>query len=285
MKIGLMFTNTGAFTDPELMAHLAATADRCGIESMWTIEHVVIPQGFQTPYPYSRDGKFPGGEMTPILDPLVPLSFCAAITSKLRFGTAVMILPQRHPIYVAKELATIDVMSNGRVMLGVGSGWLKEEFEAVQIDFRTRGARTDEAIAAIRALWRDDPSTFEGRHFKFRQMRSFPKPVQKGGIPIHIGGHSPAAVRRAARVGDGFFPAPGNLNVLKELFTKVREECSKIGRNPAEIELSAAGRLTPDLIKTFQDMGVSRAMTMVPGADRDSISRGLEKIGNELVNL
>ncbi len=285
MKIGLMFTNTGAFTDPELMAHLAATADRCGIESMWTIEHVVIPQGFQTPYPYSRDGKFPGGEMAPILDPLVPLSFCAAITSKLRFGTAVMILPQRHPIYVAKELATIDVMSNGRVMLGVGSGWLKEEFEAVQIDFRTRGARTDEAIAAIRALWRDDPSTFEGRHFKFRQMRSFPKPVQKGGIPIHIGGHSPAAVRRAARVGDGFFPAPGNLNVLKELFTKVREECSKIGRNPAEIELSAAGRLTPDLIKTFQDMGVSRAMTMVPGADRDSISRGLEKIGNELVNL
>jgi probable F420-dependent oxidoreductase len=285
MKIGLMFTNAGAFAQPELLAHLATTADRCGIESMWTIEHVVIPQGFQTPYPYSRDGKLPGGDTGAILDPLVPLSFCAGMTAKLKFGTAVMILPQRHPIYVAKELATIDVMSGGRVMLGVGSGWLKEEFETLQIDFHSRGARTDEAIAAIRALWRDDPSTFEGKHFKLRQMRSFPKPLQKGGIPIHIGGHSPAAVRRAARLGDGFFPAPGNLNVLKDLFAKVREECAKIGRNPAAVELSAAGRLTPDLIKTFQDMGVARAMTIVPGADRESITRGLEKIGNELVPL
>jgi probable F420-dependent oxidoreductase len=285
MKIGLMFTNTGAFSEPDMIAHLATTAEQCGIESMWTIEHVVIPQGFQTPYPYSRDGKFPGGETAPILDPLIPLSFCAALTSRLKFGTAVMILPQRHPIYVAKELATIDVMSGGRALLGVGSGWLKEEFAALQLDFHARGGRTDEAIGAIRSLWRNDPSTFEGKHFKFREMRSFPKPTQQGGIPIHIGGHSPAAVRRAARLGDGFFPAPGNLNVLKDLFAKVKEECQKIGRNPAEIELSAAGRLTPDLIKTFQDMGVSRAMTIVPGSDRDSVSRGLEKIGQELVSL
>jgi hypothetical protein len=109
--------------------------------------------------------------------------------------------------------------------------------------------------------------------------------LQKGGIPIHVGGHSPAAVRRAARFGDGFFPAPGNLNVLKDLFGKVREECKKIGRNPAEVELSAAGRLTPDLIKTFQDMGVSRAMTLPPGADKDKLSQGLEKLGNEIAKL
>ena len=285
MKIGLMFTNTGAFSQPELIAHLATTADRCGIESMWTIEHVAIPQGFQTPYPYSRDGKFPGGETASILDPLIPLGFCASVTSKLRFGTAVMILPQRHPLYVAKECATIDVLSGGRMMLGIGSGWLKEEFAALQLDFKERGLRTDEAIGAIRALWRDDPSSFHGKHFNFDALRSFPKPVQKGGIPIHVGGHSPAAVRRAARFGDGFFPAPGNLNVLKDLFRKVREECAKIGRNPAEVELSAAGRLTPDLIKTFQDMGVSRAMTLPPGGDKDSLSRGLEKLGNELVKL
>jgi probable F420-dependent oxidoreductase len=285
MKIGLMFTNTGALSEPDLIAHLATTAEQCGLESMWTIEHVVIPQGFQTPYPYARDGKFPGGETAPILDPLIPLSFCASITSRLRFGTAVMILPQRHPLYVAKELATLDVLSGGRAMLGIGSGWLKEEFEALQINFKERGARTDEAIGAIRALWRDDPSTFAGKHFNFRELKSFPKPMQKRGIPIHVGGHSPAAVRRAARLGDGFFPAPGNLNVLKDLFGKVREECGKIGRNPAEIELSAAGRLTPDLIKTFQDMGVARAMTIPPGADRDSLSRGLEKLGNDLAHL
>jgi probable F420-dependent oxidoreductase len=285
MKVGLMFTNTGALSQPDLIAHLATTSEQCGIESMWTIEHVVIPQGFQTPYPYSRDGKFPGGETAPILDPLIPLSFCASMTSRLRFGTAVMILPQRHPIYVAKELSTLDVLSGGRMMLGIGSGWLKEEFAALQIDFKARGARTDEAIMAMRALWRDNPSTFEGKHFHFRQMMSFPKPLQKGGIPIHVGGHSPAAVRRAARLGDGFFPAPGNLNVLKQLFADLRAECERIGRNPAEIELSAAGKLTPDLIKTFQDMGVMRAMTIPPGADRDSLSRGLEKLGNEIVKL
>jgi probable F420-dependent oxidoreductase len=285
MKIGLMFTNTGALSQPDLIAHLATTADQCGIESMWTIEHVAIPQGFQTPYPYARDGKFPGGETAPILDPFIPLSFCASITKKLKFATAVVILPQRHPIYVAKELATLDVLSGGRVMFGIGSGWLKEEFAALQLDFKERGARTDESIAAIRALWRDDPATFEGKHFNFRAMKSFPKPLQKGGIPIHVGGHSPAAVRRAAHLGDGFFPAPGNLNVLKDLFGKLREECAKIGRNPAEIELSAAGRLTPDLIKTFQDMGVARAMTIPPGGDRDSLSRGLEKLGNDLAHL
>ena len=285
MKIGLMFTNTGALSQPDLIAHLATTSDQCGIESMWTIEHVAIPQGFQTPYPYSRDGKFPGGETAPILDPLIPLSFCASITKKLKFATAVVILPQRHPIYIAKQLATLDVLSGGRVMFGIGSGWLKEEFAALQLDFKERGARTDESIAAIRALWRDDPATFQGKHFNFRGMKSFPNPLQKDGIPIHVGGHSPAAVRRAARLGDGFFPAPGNLNVLKDLFGKLREECAKIGRNPAEIELSAAGRLTPDLIKTFQDMGVSRAMTIPPGGDRDSLSRGLEKLGNELAHL
>jgi probable F420-dependent oxidoreductase len=196
-----------------------------------------------------------------------------------------MILPQRHPLYVAKELATLDVLSGGRAMLGIGSGWLKEEFAALQIDFKDRGARTDEAVGAIRALWCNDPSSFEGKHFNFHALKSFPKPIQKGGIPIHVGGHSPAAVRRAARLGDGFFPAPGNLNVLKDLFGKVREECAKIGRNPAEIELSAAGRLTPDLIKTFQDMGVARAMTIPPGGDRDSLSRGLEKLGNDLAHL
>ena len=283
MKIGLMFSNTGALVQPELLAHLVTTAEKCGIESVWTIEHVVIPQGFQTPYPYSRDGKLPGGENAPILDPLLPIAFAAALTSSIRFGTGVIILPQRHPLYIAKQAATLDVVSGGRLMLGIGSGWLTEEFQALQIEFSSRGARTDEAIQAIRAIWRDDPASFKGKHFNFDPIRSFPKPLQKSGVPIHVGGHSKAAVRRAARFGDGFFPAPGNLATLRELFDAVRAECSKIGRSPAEVELSAGGRLTLDLIKQFQDMGVSRAMTIPPGADRDGITRGLEKLGNEII--
>src|SRR6266446_1291972 len=141
MKIGLMFANSGPFSSPDLYAHYAQTAEKCGIESLWSVEHVVIPENFKTPYPYSRDGKIPGGSQVPISDPLIPLAFAAALTTKLKLGTGVMILPQRHPIYVAKEIATLDVLSKGRVLLGIGSGWLEEEFDSLGIDFHERGAR------------------------------------------------------------------------------------------------------------------------------------------------
>jgi probable F420-dependent oxidoreductase len=151
MKFGLMFVNSGPFSNHDLLAHLAQTAERCGFESLWTVEHVVIPKDYQSPYPYSKSGKIPGGEDVPIPDPLLPLSFAAALTKTIRLATGVVILPQRHPLYLAKEIATLDLLSGGRVLLGVGSGWLKEEFDALGLDFHTRGARTDEAIQAMRA--------------------------------------------------------------------------------------------------------------------------------------
>jgi len=163
MKIGLMFITSGPFSDPDLFAHLVTTAERCGVESIWSVEHVVIPANYKSPYPYSASGKIPGGEDVPIPDPLAPLAFAAAISTKIRLGTGVIILPQRHPVYLAKEVATIDVLSKGRMMLGIGSGWLKEEFDAVGVDFHQRGARTDESILAMRALWRDNLSTFHGK--------------------------------------------------------------------------------------------------------------------------
>src|SRR5499427_4629172 len=183
MKLGLMFANSGPFANPQLMAHLAQAAERFGFESIWTVEHVVIPQDYQSPYPYSPSGKIPGSEDVPIPDPLLPLAYAAAITKTLRLGTGVMILPQRHPLYVAKEVATLDVISGGRAMLGIGSGWCAEEFTALGLDFHQRGKRTDEAIEALRVLWREDPSTFGGTHFNFERIRSFPKPVQSGGVP------------------------------------------------------------------------------------------------------
>jgi probable F420-dependent oxidoreductase len=283
MKFGLMFVNAGPFSNPDLLAHLAVTAENCGFESLWTVEHVVIPKGYQSPYPYSKDGKIPGGEDVAIPDPLLPLGFVAALTKKIRLATGVMILPQRHPLYVAKELATLDLLSGGRTILGIGSGWLKEEFDALGLDFHERGARTDEAIQALRACWCDSPSNFKGKHFNFGPLMSFPKPAQTNGVPVHIGGHSPAAARRAGRHGDGFFPALSDPPKLKELFAVMREAADKSGRDANQIELSCIGRSNADAIKPLADVGIARVIFAPPGFDKDALSRGLEKIGNEVI--
>jgi probable F420-dependent oxidoreductase len=283
MKFGLMFVNSGPFSNPDLLAHLAQTAEQCGVESLWTVEHVVIPKGYQSPYPYSKDGKIPGGEDIAIPDPLLPLSFAAAVTKKIKLATGVVILPQRHPLYVAKELATLDVLSGGRMILGIGSGWLKEEFDALGLDFHARGARTDEAVHSMRALWRDNPSSFHGRHFNFGPVLSFPKPVQKNGIPIHVGGHSPAAAKRAGRLGDGFFPALSDIPKLKELFAIMRENAQQAGRDASTIELSCMSRANADTVKAFQDIGIARVVVAPPAFDKDGLTRGLEKLGNDVI--
>ncbi|MBF6561423.1 MAG: LLM class F420-dependent oxidoreductase [Candidatus Binataceae bacterium] len=283
MKVGLMFVNSGPFSQPELLAQLAVSAEQCGVESLWTVEHVVIPQGYQSPYPYAKDGKIPGGEDVAIPDPLLPLSYVAALTTKVKLATGVMILPQRNPLYVAKEMATLDLLSHGRTILGIGSGWLKEEFDALGLDFHVRGARTDEAIEALRAVWNDNPSSFHGKHFNFGPLMSFPKPAQKGGIPVHVGGHSPAAARRAGRLGDGFFPAIADAAKLKELFGLMRDEAHKHGRNADAIELSCMGRANVDTIKAFADLGITRVVVPPPGFDKEKLTRGLEKLANEII--
>lgn len=283
MKIGLMFANSGPFANPDLFAHLVTTADKVGVESIWTVEHVVIPQGYKSPYPYSSTGKIPGGEDVAIPDPLQPLSFAAAITKNLKLGTGILILPQRHPIYVAKETATIDQLSKGRLLLGIGSGWLAEEFQALGLDFHKRGAMTDESIRALRALWTEDVASFHGKHFNFDTVKMYPKPFNKSGIPIIIGGHSPAAAKRAGRYGDGFFPALGDVGKLKELFALMTTEAQKAGRNPAQIELTCMGRAKPDVLKTFQDIGISRVIVPPPAFDQEGLTRGLEKMGDEVI--
>ena len=283
MKFGLMFVNSGPFSNHELLAHLAQTAEQCGFDSLWTVEHVVIPQDYKSPYPYSKSGKIPGGEDVPIPDPLLPLSFAAALTKTIRLATGVVILPQRHPLYLAKEIATLDLLSGGRVILGVGSGWLKEEFDALGLDFHTRGARTDEAITAMRACWREDPSNFHGKHFNFGPLRSFPKPP-RGKVPVHIGGHSIAAARRAGRLGDGFFPAIGEVQKLQDLFGTMRTAAQQAGRNPDQIELSCMARAAVETVKPMADIGISRVVVAPPAFDKAGLSRGLEKIGDEVIS-
>jgi probable F420-dependent oxidoreductase len=250
---------------------------------MWTVEHVVIPQDYKSPYPYSSSGKIPGGEDVSIPDPLLPLAFAAAVTKTIKLATGVLILPQRHPLYVAKEAATLDVLSGGRAILGIGSGWLEEEFSSLGLDFHTRGARTDESIKSLRALWSEDSASFHGKHFNFGPVKCFPKPIQKGGVPIHIGGHSPAAAKRAGRYGDGFFPALAEIPKLKELFALMKSEADKAGRDASKIELSCMGRPRVEELKALEGIGVSRVVIAPPAFDAEGLTRGLEKLRDDVI--
>jgi probable F420-dependent oxidoreductase len=285
MKFGLMFVNSGPFANPKLFEVLVKTADEVGFESLWTVEHVVVPVGYQSQYPYSADGRMPGNsEKIPIPDPLLPLAYAAAITKRIKLGTGILILPQRHPVYVAKEMATLDLLSGGRALLGIGIGWLQEEFDVLGIPFRERAARTEESVQALRSLWAPEPSTFRGRYYQWGAVESQPKPVQKGGVPVIVGGHVEGAARRAARVGDGFFPAKGELDLLSNLFAALRDECGKVGRKPEEIELTTGmGGRDRDSVRRYEDLGVSRLITAPPGFDPDGLRRGLEKFANDLI--
>src|SRR5215510_9288164 len=276
MKFGLMYANAGPFAFPEMLTHLARTAERVGVESMWTIEHVVIPVGYKSTYPYDPSGKIPAPEQMPMPDPLLPLAYAAAVTEKLRLATGILILPQRHPLYVAKEVATLDVLSHGRMILGIGVGWLQEEFDALGIPFDERAARTAESVRAIRSLWKDEAEPFTGKFYRWGKLESHPKPVQKPGVPIVVGGHTELAARRAARYGDGFFPGVTDEDKLLRLLGIVREECGKIGRDPRTIEVSA-GMVAADAdsVKRLRDLGVSRFMGPPPAFGPEGITQGL----------
>jgi len=286
MKFGLMYANAGPFAFPEMLTHLAQTAERVGVESIWTVEHVVIPVGYQSTYPYSPSGKMPAPDQVPIPDPLVALAYAAAVTKTLRLATGIVILPQRHPLYVAKEVATLDVLSHGRVIFGIGVGWLAEEFQALGIPFDERAARTAESVRAIRSLWKDEAEPFHGKFYRWEKLESHPKPVQKPGVPIVVGGHTELAARRAARYGDGFFPGVAEEEKLVWLLGVMRDECRKLGRDPATIEITS-GRAAPDAdgVKRLQDLGVSRFMVPPPAFDPDGITQGLERLGSLIAKV
>jgi probable F420-dependent oxidoreductase len=282
MKFGIAFANVGPLGTPDVLAHFARTAEEVGIESLWTVEHVVVPVGYASRYPYSSDGKMPGPDNSPIPDPLIHLAFAAAVTTRIRLATGILILPQRHPVYVAKEVATLDMLSKGRAILGIGVGWLAEEFQVVGVPFDERAARTSEAVRALRSLWQPGPSTFSGKFFTWNALESNPKPIQQR-VPIVVGGHTPMSARRAARYGDGFFPAvmPDKLTGLLAI---MREECQKVGRNPKEIEITAGGGFPDvDTVHRLEDLGVARVTIAPPGFDRDSISQGLQGFANSVM--
>ncbi|HYB98783.1 MAG TPA: LLM class F420-dependent oxidoreductase [Candidatus Limnocylindrales bacterium] len=281
MKYGLMFVNAGPFAHPDTFAHLVTTAEAVGIESLWTVEHVLVPRGYESTYPYSPDGRMPAPEDAPIPDPFISLAYAAALTKKIRLATGVLILPQRHPAYVAKEAASIDVLSGGRMILGIGVGWLEEEFNALGIPFEDRASRTRESVDAMRSLWSPGASSFSGKYFSWKNVESNPKPVQKDGIPIVIGGHTDLAAKRAARYGNGFFPGRGGEKGLTHLLGVMRSECERVGRDADAIEVTAA-MLSPDadFVKRQEDLGVQRLILAPPAFDKEGLTQGLEAFAN-----
>lgn len=288
MKFGLRYANIGPLSARGPAIEIAQYAEQAGFESIWTIEHVVIPAGYQSAYPYSDDGRFGWSEDLDYPDPLMWLAVIAGATSTIKLGTAILILPQRNPVVLAKELATLDAMSDGRLLFGIGVGWLREEFEAIGVPFAERAARTDETVHAMRTLWTEREASFDGEFVSFDRALCFPKPVQQPGIPVIVGGHSPAAARRAGRLGDGFFPARATPEDLGPLVEVVHATAIEHGRSPSDIEITAGSVFDLDSAKRFEDLGADRIMCplMLPDllTGVDDAKRCIDSFSSEIMS-
>jgi probable F420-dependent oxidoreductase len=262
MQFGVAYANTGPLAEGPTAIACARAIEAAGFDSVWTVEHVLVPVGYESTYPYARSGKMPGGETVAIPDPLVWLSFVAAATERLLLGTGIVILPQRNPAIAAKEAATLDRLSGGRLRLGVGVGWLEEEFDALGVPFAGRGKRLDAYVAAMRALWTGEEVDLDDGYHRWQRAVSLPTPTT-GAVPIVVGGHTDAAAKRAGRLGDGFFPGKGTPEQLRSLIGLMRRTAEEHGRDPDAIEVTAG---TPALggddpmgaVQEMADMGVHR---------------------------
>lgn len=236
----------GVTADPEWMAAFARHLEVCGFESIVAVEHTVLATRYDSVYPYDSSGRVELAADCPVPDPLDLLAFLSGHTDRLGLATGVLVLPNHHPVVLAKRAATVDALSGGRLRLCVGVGWLREEIEACGTEFESRGRRADEQLAVMRALWDDRPQgvTHDGEFFRFANAICSPKPVAGPKLPVHIGGHSPAAARRAGRLGDGFQPLGVTGAPLDALLTLMRDEASAAGRDPAGIEVSLGHAVT-----------------------------------------
>ncbi len=262
MKFGLAFASSVGI-EGDAALEICRRAEAVGFESVWGGEHVILPDTIGSRYPYTADGKIPAEPDTPIPDPLIWLAFVAAAAPTLRLGTCILIVPQRNPVVLAKELATLDRLSGGRVELGLGIGWMKEEFKALGIPWDRRGARNDEYIAAMRALWAGPHAEFHGEFVDFSPVTCSPRPVQRS-IPVLVGGDTDAAIDRAVRLADGYFPGEGDAERLGGLIKRLRAAAERADRDPASIEINAMfGAQMADPVagaRQLAALGVGRAM-------------------------
>jgi probable F420-dependent oxidoreductase len=282
VEFGIIFANTGHGASREGSVAVVQAAESGGFTTAWTVEHVVVPSGYQSEYPYDASGKMAGGaEAFDLPDPLIWLTWAAAHTTTLLLGTGILIATQRNPLITAKEVATLDVLSGGRVRLGVGVGWLREEFDALGVPFAGRGDRLDEYIDVMRALWTEHKASHHGALVKFSDCISMPRPAN-GTVPVVIGGHTDAAARRAGLRGDAFFPGSADAAEIARLASIMHDTAGKAGRDGSTIPIYAMAMNKPGSsldrrIEELAEVGVSQVILPTYRPD------ALADIGRDLV--
>lgn len=243
MELGVILPNSGAFADPGAMLAVAEAAEAMDYSALWTADHLVLPIESATTYPYFRQAKIRLEPTHPFLEPLIALAAVATRTRRIGLGISVYLAALRHPIAVAKQVASLDQLSGGRVILGVGAGWIPEEYETLSIPFAERGRVLDEHIEAMRTLWRDEQPRYAGKHYRFDNIGFEPKPVRRD-VPIWVGGNSRAARRRAAKLGDGWHVIDVPMAELEAGIAELARECLAVGRKPAEVSTSIRSQIS-----------------------------------------
>ncbi len=271
MRLGLHALGIGAGANRAVIDAVAAAAERCGFATLWSGEHVVMVDRSQSRYPYSDDGQIAVPSTADWIDPMIGLSFAAAATSTIGIATGVLLLPEHNPVLVAKQAATLDTLSGGRLTLGVGIGWSREEFDALGVAFERRATRTAEYVAAMRTLWRDDIASFHGDFVRFDSVRVNPKPAHGRDIPVVLGGNSDAALRRVVAWGDGWYGFNlADVSAVAERVAFLENLCSECGRDPAELRLAVALRdLHVRDVAPLAELGVDE-LVLVDGPPPDA---------------
>ncbi|MGD8418177.1 MAG: LLM class F420-dependent oxidoreductase [Pseudomonadales bacterium] len=284
MKFGLIPVNIGIESVDQIVA-LAQLAEGNGFESVWTFEHVIVPVDYQSRYPYNATGKMGAEPETVMVDPLIALAAVASATQTLRLGTGVNILSQVNPLYMAKQAASLDFVSKGRFMLGVGIGWLREEFEALGVPFERRGARFDDYVVAMKKVWSGEVVEHESDFIRWSGFKSYPLPVQKPHLPIITGGSAGRIFERTAKHANGWFAPMGDPKDLKPALEKLAAACDALGRDVAEIEITCMwpGQGGRDFVGALEDVGVSRVVVPVFALGANPVE-GVQKLAEEVIN-
>jgi probable F420-dependent oxidoreductase len=290
VKVGCHLPVFGPVATRANLLAFARRMEHLGYASLWASDHVVVPFGIRSRYPYGASGEFPLPPTGHFLEPLTALALVAAVTEQVALGTSILVLPHRHPVLAAKTIATLDHLAGGRVILGVGVGWMREEITALGAPFERRGAWSDEAIQVMRACWTEDRSTFHGEFFAFDPLGVFPKPP-RGWVPIWVGGHTPAALRRTARLGDGWHAAFAGPEQLEKDLGRLQTECRAAGRRFEDLVISLRTGLsvkkttaeTRDDLQRYRDLGVQHVILETRYRDVDEMVSIYERVATEVL--
>jgi probable F420-dependent oxidoreductase len=284
MNIGLIPANL-LFPTAELIIDFARQAEQAGVESLWTFEHVMVPENYESKYPYHKSGSMGAAPETNFVDPLVCLAAIAAATQTIRLGTGVNILSQSNPLFIAKQAASLDFMSGGRFMLGVGIGWLEEEFNAMGVPFKRRGARFDDYVQAMRKVWSGDMVEHQSEFINWTGFKSYPLPLQSP-MPVIIGGAEGKVYQRIARYGDGWYAPTQDPEDLAPRLEALKQVCADEGRNYDELEITAMWTMRGGLdeLKAYADLGVHRLNVPLQAMGEANPVDGLARLHEEVIS-